>query len=344
MLGTRWSLIKTLFAVDLEHERCRPIRHLPDTAANVIAVSHRERSTLIMVTHASLHVLHTHLSVGHYPKGHILCIRVFSQGPRQVTAHILEMVKERPCTRIAETTAREIGLGIRHLPREVGILARKPSLAACKLDNIFGEHHVLLVLHVKLTDAALVGMGTDGLVGYTLGHPHHSLRARTFAHHLHYPSLVGVANGECLALTVVAVGLCQCGHHLDSLACCLGTLQGNVDKRTIVNYTRTVYHFLTPAIGCLAYGYLPLVDIADNIVSLGSLGYLSMILVGIPVENFAHFVLSVLTCREVTQALEHTIIVGTVRADDRTVGRSLFAHNEIGASICLDCIKRSGSD
>ena len=178
-------------------------------------------------------------------------------------------------------------------------------------------------------------MGTDGIVRNTLSHPYNSLAAGSLAHHLHDPSFVGIADCECLALRVVAIGIGQCGHHLDSITCSLGTLQGNIDKRSIIENTCRVDHLLATAIGSLANGNLPLIDVTYYIIGLRSLRYLAMIFVGIPVEHLAHGSLGMFGSRIMTKVLEHTVVVGTVRTEHRTISRCLLAHDEIGAGIRL---------
>ena len=196
-----------------------------------------------------------------------------------------------------------------------------PALAARKAYHILGIHHVLLVLHVELTDAALVGVGADGIVWYAHSHPDSSLRARSLAHHLHDPSLFRVADGKGLALRVIAIGIGERGHHLDSLTSGLGALEGYVDERTIIHDTSGIHHLLSTAVCGLADGYLPLVDIAYHIIGLGSLWYLAMILIGVPIKNLAHIALGMLSRWIMAEILEHSVVVGTVRTDHRTIGR-----------------------
>ena len=151
-----------------------------------------------MVSHASLYILYAHLLVRNHPEWHILSIRILAECPRQITAHILEVVEQSPSTGIAEAATREIRFGISHLPGEVSILAAEPALAAREGYHVLGKHDILLVLHIKLADATLVGMGTDSLIWDALSHPDHALTARSLAHHLHDPSLVRIADGKGL--------------------------------------------------------------------------------------------------------------------------------------------------
>ena len=149
-----------------------------------------------MIAHHILYILNAHLLVRNHPERHILRIRILAECPIQIWSHVIEVVEHRPCTGIAETTAREIRLGISHLPREICILALEPALAASKRNHVLGIHHVLLVLHVELADAALVGMSTDCIIRNTEGYPYSTLGTGTFTHHLHDPSLIRIADGE----------------------------------------------------------------------------------------------------------------------------------------------------
>ena len=175
-------------------------------------------------------------------------------------------------------------------------------------------------------------MSTDGIVGNTECHPYHRLATRTAAHHLHNPRLVGVADGECLTLGVISVSLGKCSHHLDSLASRLRALQGEIDERTVVDYTCGIHHLLASAECCFTDGYLPLVDVADNIPCLSCLRYLTMIFICVPVEYLHHLALGMLSGRIMCKTLEHTIVVGTVAAHHGAIYTRLLAHDKVGAS------------
>ena len=183
-----------------------------------------------MVAHHILYILNAHLLVRNHPERHILRIRILAECPIQIRTHIIEVVQHRPGTCIAETTTREIRLCIRHLPGEISILALEPALAAGKRYHILGIHHVLLVLHVELADAALVGMCTDGIIRNAESYPYSTLGTGTLTHHLHDPSLVRIADGEGLTARVVTVGIGKGGHHLDSLASRLTALESYIDE------------------------------------------------------------------------------------------------------------------
>ena len=251
------------------------------------------------------------------------------------------VVEEAPHTGIADAASAKIGEGIGQFPREVLVLAFEPPHGTSILDDILRIQHVLLVLQGEASDAALVGVTTDGLVGNSASHPHHTflrlLAVGTTALHLQYPSLVGVADGECLTLGIVAILFYQRRHDANGLAGCFRALQTDVDERTVVDESRGVYHLLTTAIGGLANGDLPLVDVAHHIVGLSSFGNLAQILVGVPLVYLAHVALLMLGSRIVCQVHEGTIGVGIVGTDDRAVHRGFLADNEIGAGQGIRC-------
>ena len=188
-----------------------------------------------MVAHGSLHVLHTEFAVGHNPQRHLLGLCIFAQSPRQIAREIVgETIEEAPHTRIAETTTREIGRSIDLFPREISILAREPSLRTRKSDGIGAEEHILLVVLIEFSYAALVGMSANGIIRNAHRHPNHFLATRATAHHLHDPSLVGVAEGERLATAIETIGVGQRRHHLNGLASRARTLQCDINEAAII--------------------------------------------------------------------------------------------------------------
>ena len=284
-----------------------------------------------MVSHTCLHLLDRDLVVGNNPQRHIFGIFIFTQCPWEITVEALvKMTEETPNACVAESAPAEIGSCIYPLPREIGVHASKPSLRTSKADYILGIKDILLVLHIEFAYAALVGMGTNGIVGNTHSHPNHALGTRSLAHHLHNPSLVGVTDGKCLATTTEAVSLCQRGHHLNSFAGRAATLKRDVYKATIIKNTGRVYHLFTSTIGGFADSNLIFVDIANHIICNRCLGDGSMIFTIIPIINLAHSSLGMNSRRIVGKIDEHAIIIGIISADDRTIGRSLFSHNKIG--------------
>ena len=295
-----------------------------------------------MVTHAGLQVLHAHLAIGDNPKRHVFRIRVFAQRPGKPRAHILEMIEEGPNTSFTKPAALEIGESISQLPGKVLILAGEPSLLAGELHHVLGIHHVLLVLHVKLTDTALVRMGANSVIGHSQSYPHYFLAAGTLPHHLHNPSLVGVADGKCLAAGAITIGLHQACHHLDGLSRGLGTLQGDINEAAVIYQSRGVYHLWPSAIGGLANGDLVFIDIAYHVVGLLRLGNLAQVLIGVPVPYCAHGSLGMLARGIMAEVTEHAIVVRVVGTHDRPIHRGLLAHDEIGASPRASRIEEQG--
>ena len=183
-------------------------------------------------------------------------------------------------------------------------------------------------------------MGTDSIVGYAHGHPYNTLAARSLSHHLHYPCLVGVTDGEGLALRAVAIGLCKGCHHADGLTGSLGTLESNIYERAIVEYAGVIDHLFPSAISSLPNSYLILVDVSNNVVRFLCLRNFSMIDMSVPIYDLAHSTLGMLGGRIVAQSDEHTVVICIIRTHHRTVCGGFLSDNEIGTcvrSLCHQC-------
>ena len=286
-----------------------------------------------MVTHTLSDILQRNFLVGDDPQRHGLFIIPLPHSVGQVAVHVgTEMIEEAPHTCLAVAAAREIRFGVSLIPREIGVLSREPPHLAGIFHHILGVEHVFLVFHIESRDTALVGMGTNGIVGNADGHPHRTLAPGPHTHHLHDPSFIGIADGESLTLGIVAISLDQVGHHADRLTSRFRPLQGDIDQRAIVEDSGRIDHLLPTAVSGLADSHLILVDIADDIISLRSLRYLAMILVGIPIIDLTHRARCMLPGRVMAEVLKHAIIIRIVGADDRAVGTGSLGHDEIGAS------------
>ena len=88
---------------------------------------------------------------------------------------------------------------------EILVHTVKIALLACKGDDVGGVHTVLLVVHVALMNAALVGMIRDTIIGHADSHPYVTAHTGSLANHLHNPDFVGVGNRERLAAAVITV-------------------------------------------------------------------------------------------------------------------------------------------
>ena len=177
-------------------------------------------------------------------------------------------------------------------------------------------------------------MRCDGIVGDTDSHPNGALlgfvSVRAATHHLEHPGLVGIGHREGLALGIIAVLLDELGHDLQGLTGSLGTLEGDVDQRTIVDNARRVNHFLTASEGGLTDGDLPLVRVSDHIPRLSCLGNLTQILVGVPLVHLPHIAQLMLGSGIMIEGHEGAERVCVVGDEDRTIGAGFLTYNEIG--------------
>ena len=173
-------------------------------------------------------------------------------------------------------------------------------------------------------------MGANGIIGYSPGNPYRTFRARTLTLHLHYPGLIGIAYRKGFSFRTVAIRLHKSCHHLYRLACSSGTLQGNINKRTVINQTRRIDHFFTAPISGLANGYLKLVNVTNHVISFSSLRNFSMKFMCIPVYYLTHLAFGMLARSIMSQTYEHSIIVSIITANHGTVGRGFLSDNKIG--------------
>ena len=285
-----------------------------------------------MVAHASLQLLQAHLVVGDNPQRHRLGILLLTHSIGQIAIHVgREMIEEAPHAGLAVAASAKVGSSVGRIKREILVLSAEEALLAGKLDDILRVEHVLLVLQVKRSDAALVGMSADSIVRNADGHPNGTRAPRALANHLHNPRLVGVADSEGLAFRIISVLLHQRRHHLDSLAGSLGALQSEIHQRAIVDDARRIHQLFATAKGSLADAHLVFVDVADYIISNGCLRNLPVTLVRIVVDNAAHLALSMRACRIVAEPGKHTIVVGIIGAHHRPVLTGILAHDKISA-------------
>ena len=286
-----------------------------------------------MVAHGIAQILKGELLVGDDPESHLLGILLDTGSVRHILGEIVaETVEEAPHAGLAVTAAREVGSGVGGIVAEVGILTLKPTHVAgiahhivradhqighglLAIDGIFLQQILHLHLHVtaieELRDTALVSVGSNGIVGDADSHPNGAaclLRAvGAAAHHFKHPRLILISHRERLALGIIAVLSHQRCHDLQGLTSCLRTLEGDVNERAVVDDTCGVGHFLTASEGGLTDGYLPLVAIADHIISLWRLSNLTQILVCVPLEHFPHLTSLMPGSRIVVEGHEGTV-------------------------------------
>ena len=192
-------------------------------------------------------------------------------------------------------------------------------------------------------DARLVGVSADVAVGDAAGHPYGAV-APAFDHlalgvkhllaladELHNPGLLGINDGEGLALGGVAVGVHQLGNDLDGLAGVLGALQGNVNQGAVVDHPLALFQFLDAAVGGLADGQLPLVHVADNRVGVRHLRDLAEQLARVPLDDIHHRAGGIVLGRAVVKFTVKLVRVGGVGDEAGTVPAGAFRDNEVGA-------------
>ena len=247
-----------------------------------------------MVAHGFLHVAQRKLAVGNHVEGHGLGIVAFALYVVEIVHGIFaETVEESPHTSLAHPSSAECQRIVGLAETELLVGSAKTSRLASELDDILTVHHVehrrtvvwpwLLVdlcqtvaLANDMGDAALVGMPADGVVGNAHGSPYGFLRARSATDGLHDPSLVRIAYGERLPLSLIAVTVGQLAHDLDGFAGCSGALQRYAHHRGIIHCGSRVLQFFSYGVGTLSNSHLPLVDVADGMVGVGSLRNLAV--------------------------------------------------------------------
>ena len=176
-----------------------------------------ERSTFIMVAHGVLHILHGNLAVGLHKQRH-RSVRLTQYIRQELVAAVGKHIEIAPYACLAIATGTEIERSVGIGKAEILVHTVKIALLACKGDDVGGVHTVLLVVHVELMNAALVGMSRDTIIGHADSHPYGTAHTGSLANHLHNPYFVGVGNGKGLATAVIAVFLHQLRHHLNGLA------------------------------------------------------------------------------------------------------------------------------
>ena len=290
-----------------------------------------------MVTHHLLHVAHADLAVGlHVERHHVLIGPALAIDEGQVGIHTLvEAVEVTPHAGVAATQRAGIKLLINGCEGEVGILTAVEAFLLGKRDDVLAVHDVLLVLHVKLPDAGVVGVSGNAVIGDAHGYPNGTEFVRSLADHVHNPNLVGVTNREGLTLAGIAVLGHQFGHHLDGLTGGLGALQGDVDEAAIVDdgLAIEVPEFLTAAPSALGDGHLVLVHVAHDGIGVGYLGDGTHALAAVPVDDFAHSACGMVGSGQVLQVTEEGVAVGGIGDDGRAVGTGVLAHQQVGARV-----------
>ena len=215
LLGGDGTFIEVFLVTHLEREWRKAVRGMIRACAEIFADV--ERSTFIMVAHGVLHILHGNLAVGLHKQRH-RSVRLTQYIRQELVAAVGKHIEIAPYACLAIATGTEIERSIGIGKAEILVHTVKIALLACKGDDIGGVHTVLLVVHVELMNAALVGMSGDTIIGHADSYPYGTAHTGSLANHLHNPYFVGVGDGEGLATAVIAIFLHQFRHHFDGLA------------------------------------------------------------------------------------------------------------------------------
>ncbi len=142
--------------------------------------------------------------------------------------------------------------------------------------------------------SGLIGMGADGSVRNSPGHPDdapigidsvfdpHPLPAE-----IHYPGFVLIRYGESLAFGGIAVGVCKLDYYVNCFTGRFSPFKSYIDKRTIIQKPPFVFEFRSSAPCGLGDDELVLVHVSDSFICMGGLGDFTEVLVGIPVIYFS---------------------------------------------------------
>ena len=279
LLRADGALVEILLSIHIIGEWSGAIRHFPRSHTQIGIQC--QRCAFIMVAHHVLHVLHTQGLLRLHVQRHgrslsvTLCIC-------QVRCHILcsPFIEETPYACFAEPKSTEVGRCISISKGEVLILTLEISFLASKGYNVLAVQAVVLILEWELTNATVIGMSRDAVIGDAHSHPYDTLASRTFAYDIHNPYFLGVGDGEGLAFASISIGIGQVGEDLDGLTCITCSLQSHIHQAAIVHQScDCVGQFLASAEGGLMNSELVFVHQSHHGICLGCLGNFSQIIV-----------------------------------------------------------------
>ena len=225
------ALVEVFFAIVFPIQRIEAEGRTERTATNVLGLV--QLSALEMVALEGHHVAQGDFAVGLDIQRHTVG-QVLAGDVVPIFVHtVANLVEHRPNAQVAHAGRTEVdgGVGCREI--KVFVLAAEVALATGKVDDIVLVNHFNLLV-IKLFpvlvgdgflavaqgeggDAGCVGVTAHIAVGDADGHPHRAtvgidgvaglghLRRVALRHDFHVPHLVGVADGERLAVATVAV-------------------------------------------------------------------------------------------------------------------------------------------
>ena len=156
------------------------------------------------------------------------------------------------------------------------------------------------------------------------------------ADQFHNPHLVGVGNGERFATRCVAVLLSERNDYVDSLACGLCALQGDVDQRAVVHNAGRVLQFGATAKCGFGDDERVLVHIADGRIGALDLLDLTHISAAIPIiyRHIRAFGITLFGSVVLVECTIKLMRIGSIADDDRSVGRCAARHDQVCAGHC----------
>ena len=341
------ALVEVGFSIVLPIERVEAEGRAEGTCAGVEGLV--VFSSLEVVALEGHHVAEADLVLGLDIQGHAVG-EVLSSDVVQILVHaVAYLVEHGPHAEVAHACGAEVDGGIGGAEVEVLVLAGEVAFAAGEVDdvmfvddlNVFVVQFLpvfvgdggLAVAQGKGGDACGVGVAAHIAVGDTDGHPNGAF-LRALGHHLHIPHLIGVADGERLAIAAIAVFFHQIGHDLDGVTGRGAALEGDKHEATVVDDAVGVHQFFAAAEGGLAEGHLVLVDIAHHLVGVWRLRHAATWGIGAAVVAHAHT-----ACRPVGGRCEVELAIADVRvgavADEiGAVDAGAFGDEEVGAGLC----------
>ena len=264
LLGSRRALIPVLERVRSVHRALEAQTAVTEFAVprtGIGALGDIQRRTFVLVTHTLFDILHRHFALRHEPKRHVLAL-VLTFGVAESLARSIvkipvhtgdEMVKERPYARLAYIEPAEIEGVEGGLVREIFVRTGEITFRSRGGNEVFVVHPIaaadtvqfLLQLFLLLGqfgfslrdggDACLVSVRRDGIVRDAYSHPVSAFLPFALTDQIHDPHFVRVTDGERLSFGGITVFVDQRDHTLNRLAGGLGTFEGDVDQRAIVN-------------------------------------------------------------------------------------------------------------
>ena len=269
-------------------------------AAGTRIDAHVHRRALEVVAHHVGHILDADLARRLDEEGHLALqvvahriVQPVRSGRGDLLSGLVEVgelpvaknVEGAPGPGVAGPRTAEVQGIVRVAEGEFSVLAGEVPHLAGEGDDIRRIEAVLGVIQREARDPGLVGVGADVAVGDAARHPDDALLFLALADEIHHPDLVGVGDGETLALGRIAVLVGQGRDGLDGFARRPGPLQRDIDQGSVVHDAVRVRELLAPAVGRLADDELVLVHVAEGLVGISDLRDFAEGLVGIPFRD-----------------------------------------------------------